>query len=152
MHVSRKVKVAVGAAVAVLAISGAAFAYFTTSGGGTATGAAGTSTALAITGNLSVPLYPGTASEVTFAVDNTSTGNQFVDTISLVDVTASNDGVVNAGCLSAWFSMPTVTAGQDISPGGETIGATGTITMANLADVNQDACKLATLTLNLTSN
>ena len=44
MHVSRKVKVAAGVAVACLAISGAAFAYFTTSGGGSAAGAVGTST------------------------------------------------------------------------------------------------------------
>lgn len=146
MHLSRKIKVAVGVGVASLAIAGAAFAYFTTTGAGTATGAAGTSSALTITGTVTTLLYPGTSSPVTFAVNNPSTGHQFVTSISLTSVTASD-----AGCLSAWFSMPTVTANQDIDPGGEAITAQGTITMANLPTVNQDACKLATLTVNLTS-
>lgn len=146
MHVSRKIKVAVGAAIACLAISGAAFAYFTTTGSGTATGTVGTSTELAITGNVTDLLYPGTSSEVTFSVDNTSTGNQFVGTITLVSVTAAD-----AGCLGSWFSMADVVANQDVDPGGEAITATGTITMENAA-TNQDACKNATLTLNLTSN
>lgn len=146
MHFSRKVKVAAGAAIASLAISGAAFAYFTTTGSGTATGAVGTSTALVITGTVTDVLYPGTSSVVTFAVDNDSDGNQLVNTITLVDVVASD-----LGCLSAWFSMDNVVSNQDIDPGGEAITATGLITMENVA-TNQDACKNATLTLNLTSN
>lgn len=146
MHLSRKVTVAVGAAVACLAISGAAFAYFTTSGGGTATGAAGTSTALAITGVAPTALLPGTSSVVTFTVTNPSGGNQFVTTISLDSVTASD-----AGCLTEWFEMDDVAANQDISPGAEIITTTGLITMINDPLVNQDACKLAVLTLNLSS-
>lgn len=150
MHLSRKVKVAVGAAVASLAITGAAFAYFTTSGSGTVAGAAGSSTPLTITGTSASTLFPGTSSLVSFHVNNTSTGNQFVTNISLVSVTAT--GTPTAGdCLSAWFVMTPVAANQDIDPGGEDILATGTITMTNLPLVNQDACKLATLTLNLTS-
>lgn len=146
MHVSRKVKVAVGVAVACLAISGAAFAYFTTTGSGTAAGSVGTSTELVISGTVTDVLYPGTSSEVTFAVNNDSDGNQYVGTITLVSVTASDPG-----CLGAWFSMADIVANQDIDPGGEAITATGTLTMENAA-TNQDACKLATLTLNLTSN
>ena len=147
MHVSRKVKVGVGAAVACLAISGAAFAYFTTTGTGSATGTAGTSSVLAITGTAPTALLPGTSSVVNFSVNNPSAGNQFVSTISLASVTASD-----AGCLSGWFSMPTVTANQNVASGTVAITTTGLITLNNDPIVNQDACKLATLTLNLTSN
>lgn len=146
MHVSRKVKVAAGVAVACLAISGAAFAYFTTTGEGEVAGVVGTSTALTITGTSASTLYPGTTSEVSFSVDNPSTGNQFVTTIHLDSVTTSDP----VGCLGTWFTMPDVTANQDIDPGGEAITAKGTLTMAN-APESQDACKSATLILNLSS-
>lgn len=145
MHISRKAKVAAGVVVACLAISGAAFAYFTTTGEGQVAGAVGTSTALTITGTSASTLYPGTTSEVSFSVDNPSTGNQFVTTIHLDSVTTSV-----AECLGSWFTMPDVTANQDIAPGGEAITATGTLTMAN-ENVSQDACKNATMTLNLSS-
>lgn len=145
MQFSRKVKVAAGAAVASLAITGAAFAYFTTTGTGTVSGAVGTSTALTITGTSASTLYPGTTSVVNFTVNNPSTGNQFVTTIILDSVTT---GVV--GCDPSWFTMPNVTANQDIAAGGEAITATGLLTMANAAE-SQDDCKLATLTLNLSS-
>ena len=136
MQFSRKVKVAAGAAAACLAISGAAFAYFTTTGEGEVEGAVGTSTELTITGSSASTLYPGTTSVVSFVVDNPSTGNQFVTTIHLDSVTTSH-----VDCLGTWFTMPDVNANQDIDPDGEAIDATGTLTMANAA-VSQDACKL----------
>ena len=146
MHVSRKVKVAVGAAVACLAISGAAFAYFTTVGAGTGSGTVGTSTALVIHGTVAGPLYPGTSSTVNFTVDNSSTGHQLLNTITL--------GTVDTGvteCLGSWFTMTPVVANQDVASGSAiTITATGTLIMQNTASV-QDACKNAALTLNLTS-
>lgn len=145
MRISRKVKVALGAAVASITIAGAAFAYFTTTGTGTVSGAVGTSTALTITGTSASTLYPGTTSTVNFSVNNPSTGNQFVTTIHLNSVTTSVPE-----CLGTWFTMPDVAANQDIDPGGEAITATGTLTMINAA-ASQDACKLATLTLNLSS-
>jgi len=47
--------------------------------------------------------------------------------------------------------MPDVTVNQDFPNGnGQTVTATGTLTMAN--NGNQDACKGAPLTLNLTSS
>jgi hypothetical protein len=145
MKVSRKVKVALGGAVASIAIAGAAFAYFTTTGTGTVSGAVGTSAALTITGTSATTLYPGTTSAVSFSVNNPSTGHQYVTTIHLDSVTT---GV--SGCNPTWFTMPDVTANQDIPAGGAAIIAPGTLTMANAA-ANQDACKSASLTLNLSS-
>jgi len=149
MRLSHKIKVALGATVATAAISGAAFAYFTTTGDGTGTGTAGTSTALVIHGTAATTLYPGTSSTVTFTVDNASTGHQYVNTITLGSVTTD---VAHSGCVVSDFTMPTVTAHQDVPSGnGTAITATGTITMANTA-VSQDACKNAPLTLHLTSD
>lgn len=148
MHLSRKIKVAVGATAASVLIAGAAFAYFTTTGAGTGTGTTGTSTAVVLHGTVVGTLYPGTSSNVTFTVDNPSTGHQFVNVITLASV--ATDGA-HAGCTVADFTMPPVNAAQDVATGSTSLTATGTITMANTA-VSQDACKGAPLTLNLTSN
>lgn len=147
MHISRKVKVAVGAAIACVAISGAAFAYFTTTGAGTGSGAAGTSTAFVLHGEVTDLLYPGTSSSVTFTADNSATSNQYLTTIHLVSVSTNA-----IGCAGADFTMSDIAVGEDIVPGlASPVAATGTITMANTA-VNQDACKNAVLTLTLTSS
>lgn len=149
MRLSHKLKVALGATVATVAISGAAFAYFTTTGAGTGSGTTGTSSALTIHGIAATTLYPGTSSTVSFTVDNPSTGHQYVNTISLTNVTTDAG---HSGCVVADFTMPTVTAHQDVDTGnGTAITATGTITMANTAS-SQDACKGAPLTLHLTSD
>lgn len=149
MRLSTKVRVGLGATIATVAISGAAFAYFTTPGAGDGTGTTGTSTALVIHGTAATTLYPGTSSTVSFTVDNASTGHQYVNTISLTNVTTD---VAHSSCAVADFTMPTVTAHQDVASGnGTAITATGTITMANTA-VSQDACKGAPLTLHLTSD
>ena len=149
MHLSRKLKVALAAAVVPALMAGAAVAYFTTTGAGTGSGAAGTSTALVLHGTVADTLYPGTSSTVSFTVDNASTGHQFVNVITLASVTTD---AAHSACVVADFTMPPVTAAQDVASGnGIAITATGTITMANTS-VSQDACKGAPLTLNLTSN
>jgi hypothetical protein len=149
MRFSRKVKVALGATVASVAIAGAAFAYFTTTGAGTGTATTGTSTALVIHGTAATTLYPGTSSTVNFTVDNASTGHQLVNVITLTSVTTD---VGHSACAVADFTMPAVTANQDVASGSAiAITATGTLTMANTG-VSQDACKNAPLTLNLTSS
>jgi len=149
MRMSHKIKVALAATTAAVALSGVAFAYFTTTGAGTGSGTTGTSTALVIHGSAATTLYPGTSSTVTFTIDNASTGHQYVNVITLTGVTTD---VAHTGCVVADFTMPPVTAAQDVPAGnGTAITATGTITMANTG-VSQDACKGAPLTLNLTSN
>ncbi len=147
MQLTHKIKVAVVASVASVAIAGAAFAYFTHTGAGTGSGTTGTSTALVLHGAAASTLYPGTSSVVNFTVDNLSPGHQLLNTIHLVNVTT--DGA-HATCAVADFTMPDVVANQDFDTGsGQTVTLTGLISMAN--NGNQDACKGAPLTLNLTS-
>jgi hypothetical protein len=150
MKLSRKVTVALGGTLASLAIAGAAFAYFTTTGGGDGAGTVGTSSTIVITGTAATTLYPGTSSTVSFTVNNSSPGHQFVTTIHLDSV--STDGPHSA-CVVTDFSMADVAANQDVASGPAiVITQTGTLLMANNPIANQDACKNAPLTLHLSSN
>jgi hypothetical protein len=70
---ARRRLVAVLAVVGVLAVGGAAFAYFTSSGsgtGGATTGTMSTVTLSATAGSASTPLYPGGTGDVSFEVNN----------------------------------------------------------------------------------
>lgn len=155
----KKIAAAVGAAVAVVAGSGVAYAYFTTTGSGTGSGSVGTSSALtlrqaSITYSNSATdkaLVPGTSADVTWTVDNPSSGHQYLSTISLASVTSDKTGCDSA-THPGWFTMPAVTVGTDYAPGsGQAVKGTGTITFNN-DSVTQDVCKDAALTFAFTSN
>lgn len=159
---------------ATLIITGAAIAYFTTTGSGTGTASVGASSTLTIHGTSASALYPGTSSTVSFTVDNPSPGKQYVSTIHLATIKAcpagdawtgsacSNSGTEITTCESletgasdgntANFWMPDTTANQQVSSGnGQTITQTGTLTMNNLS-ASQNTCQNASLTLNFTSS
>jgi hypothetical protein len=71
------------AGVCVLAIAASAYAYFTTTGSGTAIATVGTSSTVTLKGTVTGNLYPGSSSPVALTVDNPSSGKQRVGTISL---------------------------------------------------------------------
>lgn len=148
---SRKLAITLGT-IAVLAVAGAAFAYFSTTGSGTSSATVGTSAALTLHGTAATTLYPGTSSTVSFTVDNPSSGSQRLGTITLASVTTDTTHTTG-GCVLSDFTMPDVVSNQTFASGtGQTVTATGTVTMAAQPTVNQDACKGAPLTLNFTSN
>jgi hypothetical protein len=135
----------------VLALAAAAavggYAYFTSTGSGTGSATVGTSSNVTLYGTTTTTLYPGTSTEVDFTVDNPSSGHQYVATIHLSSVTTDS---AHSGCVMSDFTMPDVTVNQDFPTGnGQAVIAQGTLTMAN--NGNQDACKGAPLTLNLSS-
>jgi hypothetical protein len=143
------------AGLCVLGITAAAYAYFTTTGSGTATATVGTSSAVTLKGTVSGNLYPGASATVTFTVDNPSSAKQRVGSISLEKITAdaghSTCSVVTTGG-NPDFAMPEVVVNKTFAPGnGQAVTPTGTLTM-NDTGVNQDACQGATLTLNLKNN
>jgi hypothetical protein len=142
---SRKA-LAVGGLVLAVALGGIAYAYFTTTGSGTATASVGSSSALTLHGSTAGALLPGAAGQtVSFTVDNPSAGHQRVGTVHLDSVDAPS------GCNAADFTMPDVVSNQDVAHGtGIAITATGTLTMAN--NGNQDACQSGALTLHISSN
>jgi O-acetylhomoserine/O-acetylserine sulfhydrylase-like pyridoxal-dependent enzyme len=141
-----RVQVAIGG-VALLVVAGGAYAYFTSSGGGTGAATVGTSTPIVVHGTSASTLYPGTSSVVSFTVDNASPGAQFVNKIQLASVAADASHPTCATVLNTDFSMPDVTVARDFATGlGQTVTQTGTITMADTG-ISQDGCKGATLTL-----
>lgn len=140
------------AAVAALAITAVAFAYFTSSGTGYGTATVGTDAGVTITGvSFDSTLYPGGSTTVRFTINNTSS-NTAVQVGSVVaDTSAGTDGItaasLPAGCDASWFSFADVTVNRSI-PASGSIDATGTLRF-NESSTNQDACKGASPTLNL---
>ncbi len=86
LRLTKKRAIVAATTVCCLALAAGAFAYFSSTGSGTATATVGTSTGLTLHGTVSGNLYPGAASTVTFTVDNTSTATERVGTISLTKV------------------------------------------------------------------
>jgi hypothetical protein len=137
-----------------LGVTGAAFAYFSSTGSGTGSASVGTSTTwgVSVTTATGGPLLPGGTSTESqnYVITNNSAGTQG---ITGVTATVANSGAGNA-CLGAWFtatpSTPSTGLVTSIAPGGTATG-TITITMQDTG-TNQDACKSVTpvVTLNVT--
>ena len=143
------------AGVCVVAIAAVAYAYFTSTGSGTATAKVGTSSAVTLKGTVSGNLYPGASSQVSFTVDNPSSGAQRVGTITLTGITVDAGHSTCSVTISGGnpdFSMPAVAVNATFPAGnGQAVTPKGTLTM-NDTGVNQNACQGAELTLALSSN
>ncbi len=148
MRFKNKLKVALGT-VALVAIAGFAYAYWTGTGSGTGSGTAGTSGTSAITGTLAPGIAPGTSRAVSFTAANSSGSPIRITTIHL-DSVAADAG--HSGCTVADFTMADVTENHQVPAGAtvEPLPTNGSVAYANTA-VNQDACKDATLTLTFSS-
>lgn len=154
-HLTSKRALVALVCLSALALATVAYAYFTSTGSGTATAKVGTSSAVTLKGTVSGNLYPGSSSQVSFTVDNPSSGAQRVGTISLTGITVdaghSTCSVVITGG-NPDFAMPAVTVNATFPPGnGQAVAPKGTLTM-NDTGVNQNACQGAELTLALSSN
>ncbi len=144
----RALVIAVVATVALIAAI-AGYAFWTTTGSGTGSSTAGTTSAITLHGAFSTGIFPGGTKTVTFTADSTNPGNVQVGTIHLASVSVD---APHSTCVVADFTMPDVPVNTEIPNGtGTTITPTGTLAYADTAS-NQDACKGATITLNLTSN
>ena len=168
MRINKKIaSLAVGAAV--VAVTGIASAYWTTTGSGTGTAETAADSPMTLHGVMTAgdiaDLTPGgPGAEVSFTVDNPSSGHQYVGTVTLdsVDAYASAahrtagtpkiNGTGAGQCDTSQFSMTPVVQNQDVGPGnGTALDDEGTLVLANAA-VSQDGCKNAFLTLNLSHN
>lgn len=141
--------------LAVLAVAAVAYAYFTSTGSGTATAKVGTSSPITLKGTVTGNLYPGSSSQISFTVDNPSSGAQRVGTITLTGITvdaghSTCSAVITGG--NPDFAMPAVAVNATFPAGnGQAVTPKGTLTM-NDTGVNQNACQGAELTLALSSN
>jgi hypothetical protein len=155
-RISMKQKIVAGVAVGglVLGMSGAAFAYWTTtgSGSGSATNASSNGT-ITLTAVFAGGLTPGGSKSVSVQAANTGTSNLFVTTVSPDSPAITIDGPhVTAGCLVGDFSLTGFhsTGGQVNAAASGVVVATDTLNMENTSS-DQEGCKGAIITLHYTS-
>ena len=152
----RKVIPAAIALVAVIAVSGIAYAYWTSNGSGSGTGSttAGAANILTATSPARDPMYPGdVAQTVVITVSNTSATQAAYATQVVVAVTTGNPG-----CSASDFTLTggTVAVGKDIAAGGSLVLSTAngfvppTIKFFDDPNKNQNVCQSATVTLTYT--
>lgn len=145
---NKKATVAVATATAVALGGGVAYAYWTTtgSGSGSATTAASNGT-LALSATFEDGLTPGATVPVAYKASNAGTSNLYISTFGATVATSET------GCDPAWFTVTHNVGAQNVEAGANNapIGS-GTLTFNDDTAVNQDACKSAMITLNLTSS
>ena len=134
-----------------LAVSGAAVAYWTTSGTGSGSATVGTDSGVTITPvSTTGSLYPGASVPVSFTINNTSTKAPVKIDKVIADTAGGNTNGISGlpvGCSASDFHFAPVTVNSEIAPSGTHAGS-GTLSMDNTA-VNQDACKNASPVLHL---
>lgn len=134
-------------ATALLVGGGVAFAYWTTTGSGTGSAAAGTSSPVVVTQTNTVTgLYPGgPAQNIDLNIANSNAAKQY-----LAKVAVSVGSTSDAGCTAADFTVTQATIGAEV-PVGDTNAYAGATTGAtikmNNTGASQDACKNATINL-----
>jgi hypothetical protein len=142
------------ALVAVIAVSGVAYAYWTAggSGGGTGSTAPGASvTVTQVAPNLTA-MYPGAAAQTTHVtITNSSAQSVHVTTVSISAVTSSPVGCTLTDFTVVAATVPALT--QDIGAGVTTASFNGpTIQFYNDPVKNQDYCKNVSLTLTFSAS
>ena len=149
MRITRKKTIVLGIVAAGL-MGGSAFAYWTTTGGGTGSAGVGTSQTVTVSQLGSVSgLTPGsTAQAVDFRINNPAATNQTIATVAISISSVTVGGNPAVGCSSADFTIVQPTAiNADLTPGDHDYSPSGaTIAMDNTAS-NQDGCKDATVNL-----
>ncbi len=147
LHRFGKRAVVLGVFLGALAISGAAFAYFTSAGSGTGSATVGSSSNVQISNDTPASqLYPGgSAVSVAVHLHNPGNGNEYVGTVSGT-VANSNGGT----CLGSWFTVAPITYNAEVNAGA-TNNTSTTISMTDSGTI-QDACQGQTLTIDWSSN
>jgi len=147
----RRRLVSVLAIVGVLAVGAAAWAYFTSSGSGSAhasTGSMSTVTLNAAAGTPSTPLYPGGTGDVSLEVNNP---NAYAVTL----VSVAGHGTItpdagHSGCTTTGVTFTNQTGLNTTIPGGATndqIALPGAVSMSSLSS---SGCQGATFSIPVT--
>ena len=136
------------AGVALVAVGGgAAYAYWTTtgSGSGEATNAPGGGT-VTLHATFAGGLAPGNQVNVVYSADNATTSSTVVGALS-ANVTTNVEA-----CLPTWFEVTAVTTNTPVAANstGTSVGS-GILKFNDSTTDNQDACKGAVVTVNVTS-
>jgi hypothetical protein len=147
--------------IVAVAATVSAYAYFTDSGAGTGSATVGTSSTVSLAGTITGTLYPaGDPAGVSVLVQNTGSGSQYVDTITLASITtdAGHSACdLSVSGLNPAFTMADIAVATDLTKDNGAAGGTDQTTKTgslqmNDTGVSQNACKNAPLTLHFTSN
>ena len=150
----KKAKIAAGTATVMLVGGGVAFAYWTAGGAGTGSAATGTqSGALTVNQTSTISaMGPGVAAQTLSGnFDNPNAGPVYVGTVtvSIASVTKANSAPAGT-CDASDYTLTGAAMSVDTEvPAGTAKGSWGGATIAfnNKSNVNQDACKGATVNL-----
>jgi hypothetical protein len=138
----------------VLAVAGAAFAYFTASGSGTGSASVGSASNITLSGTITGTLYPaGDPASVSVDVTNPGSGSQHVGTVKLDSISADaghSTCDVSVGGTNPAFTMADIPVNQTLAGGGSTT-VSGSLQM-NDTGSSQNSCQGANLTLHFSSN
>jgi hypothetical protein len=134
---------------ALILTGGTAFAYWTQSGGGTGGATTGATTAVVVhQTNTVTGLFPGgPAQALSGNFDNPSTAGV---TVGAVTATVTSTSAV--GCDPAWYAITgTGAPASQVLTAGTAVGTWSGLNVSLLNNAaNQDACKLATITISYT--
>lgn len=150
--------VAIGLAAGItLGGAGAAFAYFTTSGTGSGSTAAGSAGTVSLSASIAGAIVPGDGGQVvTFSADNNNATSATITTVTgdtpLVTSTDSDcQAVITAD--PSQFTLAQVNENGQVIPGDATtqLSVTGLLVWADSATQDQTPCAGAPLTLHVTT-
>ena len=148
---TKKRTLAVFGVVALVAVAGVAVAFWTTTGSGSGSGSVASSNGtLALHGTINSALTPGGSSTVSYTADNTNSSSLQVGTVHAV--VSIDKEHAEAGCKASDFTLGDTVENQTIAAKatGVALAKEGSISMADTA-ANQDACKGASISLELSS-
>jgi hypothetical protein len=137
--------------VALVAVAGVAVAFWTTTGSGSGSGSVASSNGtLVLHGTINSALTPGGSSSVSYSADNSNSSSLQVGTVhAVVSIDAEH---AEAGCKASDFTIGDTVENQTIAAHGTGVALAhdGSISMAD-TEANQDACKGASISLELSS-
>jgi hypothetical protein len=142
--------------LALLAISGAAFAYWTTSGTGQATATTGGGHGVTVNPTVPAGMYPGApAADINFSITNPGPGTAYVTSVSAsitnADVVGNGSGPVPCDASDFAITQAPSAINQDLAVGSTSFTGAQTpkITMVNKPGQNQNDCKNASVTVHI---
>lgn len=152
MFSTKKKLVTVFAVLGLMAISSAAYAYWTSGGSGTGTGAAGNVVALTVTQSTVLNnMYPGDSNQtLSGKFNNPNSGPIYVATVTAsIASVAKATGAPVGTCDASDFTLatPAMTVNAEVATGTAQGAWTGATIKFNNKASNQDPCKGATVNL-----
>lgn len=150
-RITRKKYGVIAAATAILLlVGGIAYAYWTSTGTGSADGTTGTDSPfdITVTNTTNQVLTPGGPKDTySYTITNAGSGHQKLEAQPTIAISNDQEG---DGCDNAWYAVTaTPIALDDLAPGAFATSSFD-VQLTNLATTNQDACKGATVTATVT--